>query len=218
MLELFLRLLERLEKVISLRSERMKDEFRELYEPLFSDMAVIHQDYLRMFTEAHVALATESSEAQSEEEYTDVLRAAIRKLEVDRAAYEPLRRKVPILVRELELGHADPENRGSLRRTPAKWLWESSADHRAVEHFLAGVLMYFPPQSPIEGPLPDTHTGTLLGLFRELLQSVREHGEESAYCSKMVQLNTEMTLHRIRNRWLRIVKAFAELKRHTAGK
>jgi hypothetical protein len=83
MIDLLLKLLEKLGQLAEYRSARQKRAFKEMAEPMFNELLEVHKDYIRIFTEARSLVET-SPNAEP----------ALQYLERKRMEFEPVRVKL----------------------------------------------------------------------------------------------------------------------------
>ena len=93
MIEILLKILDRLIQIKKERSLKLHKQFTHIVEPIFFDLEKIHSDYLRMFTNASLRLQQNSG----------ALLEVIQTLEVQRLEFEPVRTKLIATLSELNL-------------------------------------------------------------------------------------------------------------------
>jgi hypothetical protein len=89
MIDILLKILDRLIQLVKLRKERKEKIFKELVLPIFDDLLLVQRDYIKMFEKA-------SDDILNGIELTKI----IRNLEYDRLKFEPVRTKLYFLANE----------------------------------------------------------------------------------------------------------------------
>ncbi len=104
MIELLLKLLDKLGQLQELRIARKRKAFKELAEPLFNELQGVHRDYLMNFSEARALV--ESS--------PDDLRSCIMYLKKRSAEFDPVRDKLVAFSKTIQTQHDAIEMDGFL--------------------------------------------------------------------------------------------------------
>lgn len=107
-----LKVLEYLFKIVGNRKANKKKQFKELIEPLFNELLIIHKDYIAMFEETTRMLpgyhgtgwtkpGYNNTPDENSDEYIERLNNTIERLKLLRREFEPVRIKLRALNSEL---------------------------------------------------------------------------------------------------------------------
>ncbi|RKI50936.1 hypothetical protein D7X55_35115 [Corallococcus sp. AB049A] len=110
MIDLLLKLIDRLIQLKQYKTQRLERVFRSIIEPTYKELAEIHRDYLQMFEELGRQLPS-PLEMNDEAGKRQLLRTA-EQLRQRRILFEPVREKVSALKRELFGTVANPRTLG----------------------------------------------------------------------------------------------------------
>lgn len=127
MLELLLKLIDRLIELKKYRAERLEKTCHDILDPAFADLSQIHGDYLNMFEQVREEL--DAIGAPSSSEGRRHLLEIAERLRRRRLEFEPVRQKLSALC--VELGTTLYERKVSL-----------GSDQ--IDQFIAAVIRYFP--------------------------------------------------------------------------
>ena len=127
MIEVLLKLIDRLIDLKKYQTERLHKTFQEVLDPLFNDLLAVHGNYIRIFEEVQEQL-TAIPDPGSEEGKKKLLEIA-ETLRRRRLEFEPVREKLTAMTRELG---GSVYGKGPKLESPE------------AEEFVAGVIQYFP--------------------------------------------------------------------------
>jgi hypothetical protein len=127
MIEILLKLIDRIIDLKKYQVERLQKTFRDVLDPLFNDLLSVHGDYVRMFEDVRAEL-TATGILSGEARQHKLLEIA-ESLRRQRLEFEPVRDKLTALTRELRSGIYA----GSL-----------SFECPEADEFVAAILQYFP--------------------------------------------------------------------------
>jgi hypothetical protein len=127
MIELLLQLIDRLIDLKKYQAERVEKTFKEILDPVFSDLLLVHGDYVRMFEDVQQQLIAIPN-LDNDDGRKRLLEVA-ETLRQRRLEFEPVRQKLGAMTRELST------DASKLSRT---------MDSKEAEAFVVSVLEYFP--------------------------------------------------------------------------
>jgi hypothetical protein len=198
MLELLLKVLDRLIDLVKYRGERVRRIFDEIFDPTFRDLEAIHKDYCAMFEQVLGELPM--PDELGTPEARRALLAAAEKLRLRRLEFEPVRVKVAAVARET-LGGRFAGTR--------KVVFAPEADA-----FLRAVVDYFP-SGYVQGGSATSDATSLMVALRMSANpiapaEIERHGDT---LSAMVSA----TLLESRGRWRIVCDRYAALRAAVAG-
>lgn len=136
MLEALLAVIERLIKLVEGRVKGRKEVFHDLLDPTFTDLLLIHGDYIKMFESLQVFGGSVPGDELELQRRLDIAKADLR---ARRRDFEPVRRKVQALVQALG-EHQLPDEERKFVEAVIRYL--PSADP-AVPHSAATTLLEY---------------------------------------------------------------------------
>ncbi len=189
MIELLLKLIDRLIDLKKYRAERMDKTLHEILDPIFNDLMSVHSNYLRMFEEVQEKLAAIPD--LTTEDGKKKLREIAESLRRQRLEFEPVREKLAALTRELGGGLYGP----ALRIDPPE-----------AQEFVASVVQYFPSGNITTRMSRSSVLVTALRGAAEITAAQVEH-----YGQGLPELVTS-TVNDCREKWSSVCDSYAKLK------
>lgn len=189
MIELLLKLIDRLIDLEKYRAERMDKTFREILEPIFNDLMLVHSDYVRMFEEVQDKLAAIPD--LTVEDGKNRLREIAESLRRQRLQFEPVRVKLAALTREL--------GGGLFGQAP-------KIDPPEAREFVTSVIRYFPVGNITVG---SSRSSVLVAALRGAAEITSEQVER--YGQGLPELVTS-TINDCREKWSSVCDSYARLK------
>ncbi|MCD4691925.1 MAG: hypothetical protein K8R79_03330 [Calditrichales bacterium] len=187
MLDLFLKLIDRLIKLAEYRGKKREDLFTDLYEPIFRELENVHKDYLGMFSRTYHNLLSPRGKTLSVEERRSQLQMILDRIHEERIEYEPVRMKLWALVTELRKG----------------------TDSETANSFLLAVSSYVPQGSPT-GRLMYSKSWQLVDFL------ILAIGSPEVDISRLKD-SIAISLDQIRWDWIEVSSKFATLKAEVYG-
>jgi len=113
MIDTCLSILDRLIKVVAIRGKRRNRLFSELWETTFSELLLVHRDYIEMFEKLKSMLSKLEAEHLDEKSYiyAGKVDEIIDYLRQRRIEFEPVRRKLIALIDALKMSNLDYKSR-----------------------------------------------------------------------------------------------------------
>lgn len=189
MIELLLKLIDRLIDLKKYQAERLHKTVQDILDPLFNDLLSVHGNYIRIFEEVQEQLAA-IPDLGSEAGKKRLLEIA-ESLRQRRLEFEPVREKLAAMTRELSGGlygqrpkMASPE----------------------AEEFVAGVLQYFPRAEL------GTHKSRSSVLLMALRGSAAITSAQVDRFGRSLPELVESTIADCRQRWSAVCDSYARLK------
>jgi hypothetical protein len=197
MINALLAIIDRLIQLRQYRTARIEKAFKELFEPLFNDLLMIHGDYIKIFRETSNLLPwgltaeIYNGVTITEEDRCKAFTKAIIHLRERRKEFEPVRIKVRSLTEELTL--------------------ISTEFIEPAQDYINAVMHYFP-----QGTV-DTNVGwpSPALLLLEFLEENRPLEDSFAGDTRIYEQARDTVRHNIRvqeESWSRLCIAFAKLK------
>jgi hypothetical protein len=185
MIELLLKLIDRIIDLKKYETERIEKTFREVLDPLFGDLMNVHRDYLSMFIDVQRQLEVQDVGIAEDRQR---LHAAAETLRVNRLQFEPVRQKLTALSRELA-------NRKGLKLGPPE-----------ADEFVRSVIEYFP-----QGDLGDglSRSSALVVVLRSV--AAIDADQLSRHAKGMPAL-VAATIRNCSEKWVQVCERHASLK------
>ena len=113
MINTCLSILDRLIKIIGIRGKRRNRLFSELWETTFSELLLVHRDYVEMFEKLKSMLSKLEAEHLDEKSdiYSKKVDETIDYLRQRRIEFEPVRRKLIALIDAVKMSNLDDKSR-----------------------------------------------------------------------------------------------------------
>ena len=186
MLEAFLEILDRLISLRKIRTDRRKELFGQIIEPVFNELLLVHGDYLAMFQEVHREI---EKTLKKPKKHSIGLESLKNTLKEKRIQFEPIRFKL---------------------REFAKVLAEQKLQQEEKE-FLNAVLQYFPIGTFKIHFSSSTH---IVQKIEEYLDGGPANSSEFDDFDKLYYLSKEVqrTIDRHKEAWSDVCVTFAKLK------
>lgn len=193
MIELLLRLIDRLIDLKKYRNERLLRIFHEILEPTFNELLAVHSDYIAMFTDFAAMLPNEN---MPPEQRTAALAQAANFLRRKRIEFEPVRTKIESFVKEILGGRFGKQHEFL---TPE------------ADAFLRALVDYFP-TGYLTTPSAESRATTLYGAIRAGSVDI-ERKDVAAPGSKILLSElVDATIHDSKESWKHASDTFAHLK------
>jgi hypothetical protein len=194
MIELLLKLIDRLIDLKKYQAERLHKTFQDILDPLFNDLLSVHGNYIRIFEEVQEQLAT-IPDLTSDDGKKRLLEIA-ESLRQRRLEFEPVREKLAAMTRELGGGLY---GKGPKMKSPE------------AQEFVAVVLQYFPRANLT------THTSRSSALVEALRGGAAiTPTQVDSYGRGLPEL-VESTIQDCRERWSAVCGSYAKLKIAISG-
>ena len=189
MIELLLKLIDRLIDLKKYRAERLYKTFQDILDPIFNDLMSVHSNYLRMFEGVEEQL--KALPDLDSEDGKRGLREIAESLRRRRLEFEPVREKLAALTRELGGGlHGLPPKIG-----PAE-----------AQEFVASVIQYFPVGNITNRSSRSTVLVMALRGAAEITPA-----QVDRYGQSLPELVTS-TMNDCREKWSSVCDSYAKLK------
>ena len=189
MIEVLLKILDRLIELRKYKAERLQKTFQDILSPLFNDLLGVHGNYIEMFEEVERQLAA-IPDFYSESGRMRLLEIA-SSLQKRRLEFEPVRVKLIAIARELEPTIAGPGK----EMEPVE-----------ARDFVASVLQYFPRAKFV------AITTRSSGLLRALREKAAITPLQIEHSGSSLRHIVEHTIADCRERWSIVCECFAKLQ------